>query len=541
MFFADSVCKNGQVITVNPNDDVVTAVAVYDEKIIYVGDDQGVETFIGENTKVIDLKGKTLMPGIVEAHAHLGCFATDMEWLDLSPKNVKSIKDIQAKVKAYADTVPEGSIIRGYHYIPEYLEEKRHPNKWDLDEVAPDHIVILFHTSYHMSACNSKALEVAGVTNNVKDPEGGKYEREKGELTGVVVENAHWDVNNAFKVTSDHMKKWLLKAQDFMIEKGVTSLHDAGDSEMMIEAMIDLNNEKKLKLRNYAMLFSIYGNDTFIKKYIDIGLHTGLGDNRYKIGPFKLMLDGSSMGGTCALREPYSHDPDREGILTMSQKTVNDLVLRAHKNHYQVTCHSIGDKAVEMMLDAYENALSIMPRENHRHRIEHCAIVDEALIERIKKLGVIPIPQPDFLRSSGDTYRKFYGDRVDMMFPLKAFLDAGIPCALSTDGPVAGEEPMLVLYSACKRVTSSGQEMNRKQEVSLMEAIRMYTYNGAYAAFEEDIKGSLEVGKLADMVILSKPILDIPIDALPDVQVEKTIIGGEIVYSKEAQEVKNEQ
>jgi predicted amidohydrolase YtcJ len=185
-----------------------------------------------------------------------------------------------------------------------------------------------------------------------------------------------------------------------------------------------------------------------------------------------------------------------------------------------------------MILDAYENALKIKPKKDHRFRIEHSTIVDDELIKRIKKIGAIPIPQPEFVYSSGDTYRKLYGDRADMIFPLKSFLDAGIKPAFSTDCPVVDEDPMLVLRSACRRQTTSGNYLGRDQAISLMDAIRMYTYNGAYASFDEDIKGSLEVGKLADFIILSKPILDTSIDDLCSIEVEETVVGGEVVYSK---------
>ncbi len=532
MIYADLAFKNGQIVTVDANNQVVSALAVYDEKIVYAGNEKGLSDYIGAETEVIDLAGKSLLPGFIDAHAHLGSVAINLQWISCSPKAVKSIEEIKAKVREYAEKLPKGSIIRGYNYDQEYLAEGRHPNRWDLDEVAPDHFVILAHTSYHFSVCNSKVLEAMGITGDTPNPPGGEFVREDGIPTGLSLENAHWEVFNTFPVSAEEMKEGLLMAQDYMFKRGITSLHDAGDGETMIRCMIDLNNQKKLKLRTYAMMFSIYGNDKFIRKYVDIGYHTGLGDDRYKVGPYKLMLDGSSMGGTCALRAPYSHDPEWKGILTMDQDTLNEMVLKGHRDNYQITCHCIGDLAVEMILNAYENALTILPKEDHRFRIEHCAITDQELIGRIKALGVIPIPQPEFMYSSGDTYYKLYGDRVHMMFPLKSFLDAGIPCAFSTDCPVVEEDAMLVLRSAVKRESSTGRDVGKEQEISIMDAIRMYTMNGAYAAFEENQKGSLEKGKLADMIILSKPILDTAVDNLCSIEVEKTFIGGKVVYSK---------
>jgi predicted amidohydrolase YtcJ len=528
--YADYVIKNGQVITVDKANGIAEAVAVYDNKIIYVGTNEGAAELAGPKTHVIDASGRSVLPGFIDAHMHMGSTGTNLRWVNCSAKEVHSIEEIKVKLKEAAEKYPKGTLIRAYNYDHMKLVEQRHPSRYDLDEVTPDHQVLLVHTSYHMSVMNSKAIEAAGLTDATPDPDGGTYDREDGVLTGLSRENAHWAVFEKFPFSDQEMEESLMLADQYLSSRGITSIHDAGDGTGMLKSLVDLKNKGKINTRIYAMLFSIYGNAKFIEHYYGIGFHTGFGSDSYKIGPLKIMLDGSSMGGTCALRQPYSNSPDNYGMLMMDQEKVNDYILRAHMEGYQVTAHAIGDKAVEMMLDAIENALNVKPVSDHRHRIEHCAIVDEGLIKRIKKLGVIPIPQPEFLRSSGDTYRTLYGDRVDLLFAAKSYLDGGVPAAFSTDCPVIDPLPFLGIYAACTRETLMGQPIGKDQIVSLLDAIRMYTWNGAFAAFEENIKGSIEVGKLADIIIASKPVLSIPLRELPNVKIDLTMIDGKVVY-----------
>jgi hypothetical protein len=245
------------------------------------------------------------------------------------------------------------------------------------------------------------------------------------------------------------------------------------------------------------------------------------------------MLDGSSSGPSSATRKPYSHDPDLKGILVWSQDEVDEEVSKIHEAGYQVTAHAVGDMAVEIMVNAIEKAMKQFPRDNPRHRIEHCGIIDPELISRIKQLGIVPISNPGFIELNGKDYNRYYGERVNYMFPLKSYLEAGIITAIGSDAPVIHPNPMLGIFGALSRQDGkSGEVVGGMQKISILDAIRMYTYNGAYASFEEKIKGSIEVGKLADLVVLSKDITKTPITRIKDVSVDYTMIDGEIVYQR---------
>ncbi|NLT47395.1 MAG: amidohydrolase family protein [Clostridiales bacterium] len=259
--------------------------------------------------------------------------------------------------------------------------------------------------------------------------------------------------------------------------------------------------------------------------------HTGFGSERFKIGPSKLMIDGSSSGPTAATLEPYTSDPNSHGILSMDPKDVDEFVLKAHKAGYQVTSHAVGDKAVTVIVNAIEKAMKAYPREDCRHRIEHCAMINDELLDRIKALGIVPILNPIFLYEFGDGYMVNYGkERAYRMFAAKSFLDKGILAAGSSDCPITFSNPILNMHLACNRTTQKGQVINAEECIGVLDALRMFTYNGAYASFEEGIKGTLEEGKLADLVVLSEDLTKVEPRNLKDVVVDMTYIDGEKVY-----------
>jgi predicted amidohydrolase YtcJ len=244
------------------------------------------------------------------------------------------------------------------------------------------------------------------------------------------------------------------------------------------------------------------------------------------------MIDGSSSGPTAATLEPYTSNPNDCGIMTMEQDQIDDYVMRAHKAGYRVTSHAVGDKAVTAIVEALEKALAAHPTENRRHRIEHCAIINSDLLARIKKLGVVPVPQPAFLYEFGDGYMRNYGEkRVSNMFACKSYFDNDVICAGSSDCPVTFSNPLHGMHLAVNRVTQSGQAISQNQRITIEQALRMFTYNGAYAVFQEDRKGSIEVGKVADLAVLSESLLDCASEKIRDIIVELTMIDGKIVYT----------
>ena len=531
---ADLILKNGQVITVDPQDTVVSAVAAAGNKIICVGSDEEVLSYSGPETRVIDLQGRSLVPGFIDAHIHTGItgLTYNSRETDCGPDRAQTIGDIREIIRRAAAHTPKGTLIRSFNYNHNYLKEGRHPTRWDLDEAAPDHPVLMTHASFHFSVANSMALRMAGITNETPDPEGGVFERRDGELTGLAIDNAHGMLYGAFPFTEEEMRQGLLTIDRAFLENGITSVQDAGANTNFIKTLIELGNRQMLKTRYYFMLFSFFNNKDYISRLFDLGLHTGLGDDRVRMGPFKIMLDGSSICGTVAMKKPYHGNPNTQGTLTMNQEELNDYVLRAHRQGYQVACHAIGDLAIEMIINAYEHAQTIFPRPDCRHRIEHCTFPDAALIDRIARNHIVVNTIPQCVYSSGDAYIRQYGDRMRYGYAQQAFIKAGVVSAFSSDSPIAPIDPMQGLYSACNRVTYAGAEAWREEEVSMLQAIRMYTRNGAYLSFDENKKGSLEPGKLADFAVLSEPILDTPIERVRDIRVDMTVVDGEICYER---------
>lgn len=525
--FADYVILNGEILTVDHKNSIKQAIAVYDNKIVWTGENEEAKQWIGAHTRQIDAGGASVLPGFIDAHLHMGSLGMQLKWADCS--EAKSIEDIKTIIRNTAKRHPKGSVIRGYNYDPMRIKEKRHPDKEDLDEAAGEHKVILSHVSLHYSVLNSMALRDAGVDGHTKDPEGGYFERKNGRLTGLAAENAHWAMMKKFPVSDEELSEALQLADEYLSKRGITSVHDAGDGEAMLRLLTELKKQGQIQTRIYAMLFSFYGNLEFVRKYFDIGFHTGFGSDSYKIGPFKLMLDGSGIGGTAAVRAPYENDGENYGVMAMSQECIRENMRRAYKDGYQLTAHAIGDRAIETLIDTYES-LYQQGRGAERDRIEHCYVGADDLFERIEGLSLLPIVQPGMLYTCGENYRQLYGKRTEKLFACNDFLKRGIRTAFSSDAPVIDANPLIGIYCACTRRDKNGIITGESQKISRQDAVRMYTINGAYASFEEDIKGSLEPGKLADLIILSGSLTTATDEELRDMAVKMTMINGRIVF-----------
>lgn len=527
---ADILFLDGKVITVDSDNSVAEAVAVKGNKIMAVGSSRDLESLRGDGTKVYALGGRSVLPGLIECHNHMGTYGTNKLGIDCKAPHIKSIEDIKAEVKKVAASVPAGSWIRGWGYDHSKLAEKRHPTRWDLDEVAPNHPVLITRTCGHIAVANSKALEMAGVHDGTSDPPGGKFERFDGRLTGVVFESAQKPLQEASKFSLEELKAALRITNDDWVKHGITSSHDAGGPEGMVRAMLEASASGDLKVRVYFMVWLALGS-TQAKDFLKTGLFTGFGNDRVKLGCYKVMTDGSSSGPTAATRQPYTSQPGNSGMLYYSQQELDELIEEGHARGFQVTTHAVGDLGIEMTLNAIEKALAKWPRSNHRHRIEHCAICPPDLIARIKRLGIVPVPQPIFFWEFGDGYLRNYGpDRVRWMFPVKTFFDEGIIAAGSSDCPVTMVNPFFNMYLALTRRTQTGLSCGDEERVGLLEAIRLFTINGAYASFEEKIKGSLEPGKLADLIVLDRDIMACPLEEIKETRVVMTMIDGEVVY-----------
>lgn len=533
---ADIVFINGEVITVDPAQTIQEGVAVKGNLIIDTGTSDEMKEHIGSKTKVIDLKGRSLLPGFIDAHLHLTIYGTNLLGASCVDPHIQSLKDIFNELRKKVENTGVGEWIRAWGFNEHEVEERRFPTREELDALSMDHPIVIIRTCNHTSIANSKALEMAGFTNQSVNPEGGIVEKDDfGELTGRLMESAHMQLFAEASFSDEELKRAMKLAADAFVNVGITSIHDAGgygSGPDILRVMQQSSMSGDIKVRVYAMIGSLTDSKTFIRRMVDAGVVTGLGDNRFKIGPAKLFTDGSSTGPTIATRQPYDSDPENKGILYYRQEELDAVLGEAHKKGFQITAHAQGDRAIEMVLNCIERALFEHPRDDHRHRIEHAGVASPDLQKRMKQLNVIAIPNPAFMYMNGELYVENYGERVQVMYPARDYIDASIPCAFASDTPVIQCDPLLGIHAAVNRKTKSGQGVGVRQSIDVLEAVKAYTWMGAYASFEEQSKGSIEIGKLADLVVLNESLLAVEKEEIKDLHVDMTMIDGEILFEK---------
>ncbi|MCL1896551.1 MAG: amidohydrolase family protein [Clostridiales bacterium] len=534
---ADYLFTGGQVITVNSNNETAEAAAVAEDRILFVGRDKEARAYVDEHTKIIDICGKALTPGFIDTHIHVchtGAIGTAI--IDVDPKEAGSIDEIKEKIRAAAAIKPEGSWISLWGYDEERLKDRRHPTREDLDEAAPGHLVQLCRYCGHAGVFNTMALKTAGISMDTMGRfPAGQVISENGELTGLLHETAYYHMWQLVELPEEDLLAALKAENDRLIEAGVTTVHDAGAyGSKSNRAALRAAGKGLLDVRVFPMMFSLLGKAKVkenIYSYINTGLGAHFGNEKVKFGLMKIMLDGSSSGPSCAVREPYCHNSGT-GLLDWDQDEINEIVLAIHKAGLQATAHAVGDRAIDMWLNAVENAQMQYPREDARHRIEHCGICPPDLVKRIKDLDMIPTANSAFIGLFGERYLKFYGERTGDLFPCASFLDAGIKSCIATDCSIVPENPMIGLYEAVTRKSDGGLLVGKNQRIGIRDAIRMYTYNPAYAGFCEDELGSIEAGKIADLALWSGWILGAAPEKLLENKCLMTMIGGEIVYQK---------
>ncbi|CAM5791374.1 amidohydrolase [Brevibacillus borstelensis] len=532
---ADTVFLNGQVITVDRYERIVEAVAVSGNRISAVGTNEEVSKYIGPLTRVIDLEGKSLLPGFIDSHLHITIYGTNKLGVDCKARGIDSIEDLLEALREQASRTPEGKWVRACGFDENRMREKRFPTRRELDSVSEKHPVFVMRTCAHHSIVNTEALRRAGFDEHTPDPQGGRLDRdEQGVLTGLLVETAHMQMFEAAAFSEEEYREGLRLASEDFVAAGITSVHDAGGyGPDNLRAMQKAVQAGDVKVRIYAMICALNQSDAFVRKVIDAGIVTGLGDERFRIGPAKVFVDGASIAPTMAMREPFASRPGDSGILYYSQDELNRILIEAHEKGFQITAHAQGDRAIELLLACFEEALEKHPRQNHRHRIEHAGVSAPDLVQRMAKLGVIPTPNPAFLYEYGESYLKNLGERSAYMYPVGDFFRNGIIAAGASDCPVTGYSPLVGIHAAVNRKSRNGATVGEQQAVSVMDAIKMFTIHGAYASFEEGLKGSIEAGKLADLVVVNGRMLDVPKEAIKDLQVSLTMIDGEVVYASQ--------
>lgn len=532
----DLALVNGKIHLMDKNNTTVPALGIKNGVVMVTGSNEEIKELAGNNTDVIDLDGKTALPGFHDGHNHVINYGVNLMNIDCSSPPNRSLRDILHKVRDRARQLPKGKWIFGWGYDDTKLVEKQHPLRWLLDEAAPDHPVVLVRTCMHIMAVNSKAMEIAGITENTPDPPGGQIDRDPstGKPTGVLRELAQDLIRNVIPpYTVEELCKALELAGRQFASEGITSCQEAGlgfftSSQREFEAFQEAVKNGRFLIRTYLMIM-----DNFFPHLAGLGIKTGFGNNHLKIGPVKMFLDGGFGGRTASLYDPYEGESNNYGITYMQQEQLDENVEKVHRDGYQLAIHAIGDRAIDMVLNAYEKALNKYPRKNHRHRIEHCGLCNPAQIERMKKLGVLPVPQPTFIYQLGDSFHANLGKRIRWTYPLRTMFVFGLPVPGSSDRPVVEGRPLLGIYSAVNRKTVGGLELVPEEKISIDQAVRMFTVNPPYASFDEEVKGTLEIGKLADIVILNEDIFRVLDEEIKDLEVKMTIIGGKIVYTKD--------
>ena len=530
--FADFVLTNANIITVDDKNPHAEALAVKDGRFLAVGTADDVKPLVGDLTTVMDVHGKTVTPGFYDAHLHSGPEYPPMSRLgrvDLRPTSVRTMGELIGALREKAKTTPKGQWVQGSRYQDTKLG--RHPTRWDLDKASTEHPIRIGHSSGHISAFNSLALELAGITKDTPDPPGGGFDHdEKGEPNGVCREGAASVVTRkgppAPAATRDEEIEGIRTCFRNFLEKGITSVADASSSPSEFALYQDAR-DKGQPVRIYMMMLERYLGD--LK---DLNLRSGFGDDHIKIGPIKLFHGNSLSGRTCWLYEPYADRPDYYGIPPRrTQEELDALILDIHTSGFQAAVHSNGDREIDMVLNAFENALEKHPRENHRHRIEHGSVVNPRILEEVKSLGIV-LALHSYIYEHGDKMEAYGEHRWGMMHPNRSALELGIPVAGNSDYGVSAADPLLRIQSMVTRKTAEGKVYGPEQRVTVEQAIRIWTLGSAYACFEEDTKGSIQTGKLADFVVLSQDPTEAPHDTIKDIVVEKTFIGGRPVYER---------
>jgi len=522
---ADLALTSGKVLTMNQSQPYAEAIAIKDDKIVQVGTNEEIEPWIGKNTKVISLKGKTVVPGFIDTHIHVTDFGRLLRWIDLSA--IGSIKEMQESLSRQVEEAPKGKWLLGRGWDQTRFAEKRLPTRFDLDLVSSDNPVIFYQESGQVCVVNSKALQLAGVTRFTTVPPGGAIDRdvETGEITGVLRDNA---TNFIWAVIPEPSEEELADAAGLacqkIVEAGVTSVHWMVLSSVEIQALQRLRRENKLKLRVYMVIPA-----SLLDVVTRLGSPLGLEDNMVRIGGVEIVADGYLAAKTAALLQPYSDEPAASGRLLSTQEEMNAAAAKILKAGLQLVIHAVGDKAVDAALTTIEEISSKAPRKDARNRIEQAAVLNGELINRVKKQKVIVSVQPCVIASEFSVWSatEHLGPRrARWFFPIKTLLKEGIQVVSGSDCPMEPLSPLLGVQTAVTR------EIFPEERVTINEALRMYTVDAAYSSHEENIKGSVETGKIADVAVLSRDPFSVPISEIASIAVELTIVGGRVVYSK---------
>ena len=517
------ILYNGNIYTVDDAQPHAQAVAISHGHFLALGSDADILRLATAATKKIDLAGRTVLPGFNDAHCHPAASGLDM--VVTVDCDLPSIAAIQAALRERAAKTPAGQWVYGSKYDDTKGADGRMLTRADLDAAVPDHPAAVQHRGGHTTFYNSAAFRLAGIDEKTPDPTGGKFDRDPatGKLSGRAADaaNAMLEKFQSNPATRENRSEGIKRISKAMARAGITSVGDAGDGAEDLVAYQDAREANELLFRVYCLI-----RYEHLERMIAAGLRTGLGDEFVRIGACKLFADGSISERTARLSKPYEGSPDYFGLLVATEEEQYERSRKAHLAGWQIGTHANGDVAIDQTLRVYERLQRETPRRDPRFRLEHCTQVNDSLVARIRALGAIPTPFSSYVYFHGEKMHFYGAERLKNMFAMRSFLDAGIRPTQASDYTASPFEPMMALQSQLTRTDTKGNVWGANQRISIEEAIRVATLHGAYATYEENSKGSITPGKLADLVVLGRdPVRENP-STLVTIPVERTMLGG---------------
>ncbi len=520
----DLVVVNARAYTVDAALPRAEAFAVKNGRFVAVGSGADVRNLVSAGTRVVDAAGMTITPGFIDAHCH----TSGVREITGVNVDVRTIAEVKEALRKKAATTPPGYWVEGYKYDDTKFSDGRPVTRKDLDEAVPDRPAMVGHRGGHTGVYNSMAFDMAGITAETPDPPGGHFYVESGELTGKVAERARAvfsDVGQREDVTREVRQAGIAHISKEMTAAGLASVHWTGCGTEDLTALHDAYAAGEMRFRMY-----LFPRGRFFDDLKVTGVRTGFGDEWLRIGAVKFGADGSASERTMRMSTPYVGRPDDYGILTMQPEEIHEVVEDAHRRGFQIGIHANGDVTIGYVLDAYERVLERWPRPDARHRIEHCSLVNPELLRRMKAVGAIPTPFYTYVYYHGEKWVEYGPEKMRSMFAHRSFLDHDIPVAGASDYMSGPFEPMMALQSMVTRKDFRGREWGPNQRVTVDEALRICTLNGAHASFEEGMKGSITAGKYADFTMLAEDPHDVEPDRIKDIRVVRTVVGGKTMH-----------
>lgn len=506
---------NANVITMDPAFPKTQLVVIQNNRILAVGRNEDLKKFKNTNTNIIDCKGKTVLPGFIDAHCHITSLAESYVALNLNPRNnVHSISDIQAKIRSFSKELPSGTWISGKGYNEFYLTEKHHPTREDLDRATSIHPIKLTHRSGHAHVLNSIALRIVGISKKTSDPPGGLIDRDirTGEPTGVLYGMSNYLAKIIPPIDNYQMEQGIRLVNQELLSCGITSIQDATSrNDFDRWKMFQRWKEHGLLRSRVSMMLGIEGFNEYRRHQYSVQ-----GDEKHlRLGGVKIIIHETT------------------GQLTPAQHELNEMVNNIHQSGFQAVLHAIEENPIEAACTAIEHALKKSPKSDHRHRIEHCSVCPPSLAKRLASLGILVVTQPSFIYYSGERYlRTVPSNQLKCLYPIATLMKNKVNVAGSSDCPIAPTNPLMGIYAATSRIADSGERILPEERITPLEALKMYTEVAAKTSFEEKNKGTIYPGKLADLVVLNGDPTKLPIEEIKDIEVEMTILGGEMAWDK---------